>query len=149
MRTLQLLHSLIDGLDRGVPQLGARTRDVDRALLRREPEGEPRDRWLTWQRQDPPRSLAGDGERADHGARRALGAQPDAPGGQPPPEELAAGDRLAVGDEVPPARCALRRAAPQALDDVVDVRGRRAMAATADPRPAPAVRRGAHAGQDR
>ena len=71
------------------------------------------------------------------GIERSCGVQ--ALGGQQPRDEVAEDHGRAVGDEVGAARRAALGAEHQALDGVVEVRGRRAMAPAADPRPPPAA----------
>ena len=90
-----------------------------------------------------------DGRRARDAARQRLVGQLDALRGEQPRHELAEHDRLAVGDEVDAAGRALGGPEPQALDDVVDVRRRRAVPAAADPRPAAFLGSRADAGHDR
>ena len=64
-------------------------------------------------------------------------------------DELAEDDRLAVGDEVDAAGAPALGAQHQALDDVVDVRRRGAVAPAADPGEAPLLDRLHEARQDR
>ena len=120
--------------DGPVAELALGARDVDRALLRGDPDREAGERRVPGPLQAPPQPLAAARRRVRH-----AGAAPTCPGSHPlgadqSRHEVAEHDRLAVGHEPDaargPASCA---AEPEPLDGVVDVRRGGQLAAAADP----------------
>ena len=121
------------GDDGPVAELALGARDVDRALLRGDPDREAGERRRAGALQQPPDALA----RGRCHPRHAGGHRPvrhrHTLRGEQLGEEFAEHRRLAVRYEIHAAGGRLRRRKPEALDGVVDVRRRGQLAAAADP----------------